>query len=261
MLFNRGRKCEFAARDAPVCAPEMATFARAADPRAERDAIVVRYLPLARHLAAQYTRGGEPFDDVFQVACIGLVKAVDRFDPGRGVAFSSYATPTIVGEIKRYYRDRTWAIHVPRDLLELALRVERASEQLAAELGRPATAADVARRLNVREGEVRRARDVSLARWTVSTDQRRGTGDEDGATIADGIGGAEPGFEAAEHRATLQTLMRCLSARDREVMRLRFAEDLTQDEIGSLMHISQMQVSRVLRSSLERLKAVAASAA
>jgi RNA polymerase sigma-B factor len=238
----------------------MGTYPRAAGTRAERDAIVVRYLPLARHLAAQYTRGGEPFDDVFQVACIGLVKAVDRFDAGRGVAFSSYATPTIVGEIKRHYRDRTWAIHVPRDLLELALRVERASDQLAAERGRPATVADVARRLNVREDEVRRARDVSLARWTVSTDQRRGTGDED-ATIADGIGAAEPGFEAAEHRATLQTLMRCLSARDREVMRLRFAEDLTQDEIGSVMHISQMQVSRVLRTSLERLQAVAASAA
>jgi RNA polymerase sigma-B factor len=229
--------------------------------RAERDAIVVRYLPLARHLAAQYTRGGEPFDDVFQVACIGLVKAVDRFDAARGVAFSSYATPTIVGEIKRHYRDQTWAIHVPRDLLELALRVERASDQLAAEMGRPATVADVAGRLDVREDEVRRARDASLARWTVSTDQRRGTGDEDDATIADGIGAAEPGFEAAEHRATLQTLMRCLSARDREVMRLRFAEDLTQDEIGSVMHISQMQVSRVLRSSLERLQAVAASAA
>jgi RNA polymerase sigma-B factor len=239
----------------------MGTILRATGPRAERDGMVERYLPLARHLAAQYTRGGEPFDDDFQVACIGLVKAVDRFDEDRGVAFSTYATPTIVGEIKRYYRDRTWVVHVPRDLLELALRVERTFDGLGAELGRPATATDVARRLGVSEDEVHRARDVSRARRTTSMEQRRGDGDSDWATIGDGFGAEEPGFEAAEHRATLQTLMRCLSARDREVMRLRFAEDLTQDEIGSVMHISQMQVSRVLRAALTRLQAVAASMA
>jgi RNA polymerase sigma-B factor len=238
----------------------MATFIRAADPRAERDAIVARYLPLARYLAAEYTRGGEPFDDVFQVACIGLVKAVDRFDAGRGVAFSSYATPTIVGEIKRHYRDRTWVIHVPRDLLELALRVERVTGELSAQLGRPATAADVARRLSIDEGDVRRARDASRARRTASTDERLGSGDDAG-TIGDGLGAEDPGFEEAEHRATVQALMRCLSARDREVMRLRFTEDLTQDEIGSALQISQMQVSRVLRAAMERLQAAAASIA
>jgi RNA polymerase sigma-B factor len=236
----------------------MAAFTRD-DLPADREALVERYLPLARHLAVRHTSGGEPVDDVFQVACIGLVKAVDRFDRNRGVAFSSYATPTIVGEIKRYYRDRTWVIHVPRDLLELCLRVERTTDELAAERGRPATDADVAGRLRVGEDEVRRARDAVRARRTASMELRIG-GDES-ATIGDSLGTEEPGFAAAEHRATLDSLMHCLSPRDREVMRLRFYEDLTQDEIGSRMHISQMQVSRVLRAALARLRAVATTTA
>jgi RNA polymerase sigma-B factor len=236
----------------------MATISPHVEVRCVRDALVERYLPLARHLAAGYTRGGEPFDDVFQVACIGLIKAVDRFDPARGVAFSSYATPTIVGEIKRHYRDRTWAVHVPRDLLELALRVESVFDELSAGLGRPATVSEVARRLNVGDDEVRRARDVSRARRTTSLERRRG--DDEAATIGDGFGAEEPGFEAAEHRAMLESLMRDLSPRDREVMRLRFDEDLTQKQIGLRMQISQMQVSRVLRAALTRLKGVVASA-
>jgi RNA polymerase sigma-B factor len=226
----------------------------------DREALVERYLPLARHLAARHTSGGEPFDDVFQVACIGLIKAVERFDPARGVAFSSYATPTIVGEIKRYYRDRTWVIHVPRDLLELSLRVERANDEFAAERGRPATAADIAARLQIGEDEARLARDAVRARRTTSMEQRLGS-DDDAATLGETFGVYEPGFEAAEHRATLDSLLGCLSARDREVMRLRFNEDLTQDEIGSRMHISQMQVSRVLRAALTRLQSVAATMA
>jgi RNA polymerase sigma-B factor len=226
----------------------------------DRGAFVERYLPLARHLAARHASAGEPFDDVFQVACIGLVKAVDRFDRARGVAFSSYATPTIVGEIKRYYRDHTWVVHVPRDLLELSLRVERVADELSAELGRPATVGDIAARLRLREDEVRGAREASRARRTTSTDERRGD-DDDSATIGERLGTDEPGFEAAERRSTLDSLMRCLSPRDREVMRLRFDEDLTQDEIGSLMHISQMQVSRVLRTAIDRLRAVSATMA
>jgi RNA polymerase sigma-B factor len=225
----------------------------------EREAFVERYMPLARHLAARHTSSGEPFDDVLQVACIGLVKAVDRFDRNRGVAFSSYATPTIVGEIKRYYRDHTWVIHVPRDLLELTLRVERTADELAAERGRPATVAQIAARLQVNEDEVRRARDAVRARRTTSMEQH--VGDEESATLGESFGVEEPGFAAAEQRATLDSLMRCLSARDREVVRLRFVDDLTQDEIGSRMRISQMQVSRVLRAALDRLRSVAAAAA
>ena len=236
-------------------------FAREAAARCvDRDALVLRFLPLARQLAARYTRGGEPFDDIYQVACIGLVKAIDRYEAERGVAFSSYAVPTIVGEIKRYYRDRTWVVHVPRDLLEGALAVENIAEDLAGRLGRAATVAEIAARMNASEDEVRQARAAGRARRTVSLDERRG-GDEEAPTIADGFGVAEDGFERAEHRATLETLMRCLPERDREVMRLRFAEDLTQDEIGSRLDISQMQVSRVLRTAMERLQAVAARAA
>jgi RNA polymerase sigma-B factor len=242
-------------------ARDRSLFARnATAPRADRDAVVARFLPLARQLAARYTRGGEPFDDIYQVACIGLVKAVDRYDANRGIAFSSYAVPTIVGEIKRYYRDRTWVVHVPRDLLERALAVESAAEELAGRLGRAATAAEIAVRLNVSAEDVRQARAAGGARRTVSIEERRG-GDQEATTIADGFGVQEDGFERVERRATLETLMRCLSERDREVMRLRFTEDLTQDEIGSRLDISQMQVSRVLRAALERLQAVAASVA
>jgi RNA polymerase sigma-B factor len=235
-------------------------FAGAAARRADRDALVARFLPLARQLAARYTRGGEPFDDIYQVACIGLVKAIDRYEADRGIAFSSYAVPTIVGEIKRYYRDRTWVVHVPRDLLEGALAVERTAEDLAGRLGRAATMAEIAARMNASEDQVRQARAAGRARRTISLEDRR-AGDGDAPTIGDGLGVREDGFERAEHRATLETLMRCLSERDREVMRLRFAEDLTQDEIGSRLDISQMQVSRVLRSAMERLQAVAARAA
>jgi RNA polymerase sigma-B factor len=225
-----------------------------------RDQLVERYLPLARQLAARYTRGGEPFDDVFQVACVGLIKAVDRYDAERGVAFSSYAVPTILGEIKRYYRDRTWAIHVPRDLLELALRVEQVSQDMVTRLGRSPTVTEVAHRLRVSDEEVLEARAAGRARWANSTDERRGV-DEDAPTLGDAIGVEEHGFACAEHRATLSSLLRCLPPRDRQIVLLRFTEDLTQDEIGARMHISQMQVSRVLRSSMRRLQTVARSIA
>ncbi|HEX7297738.1 MAG TPA: SigB/SigF/SigG family RNA polymerase sigma factor [Solirubrobacteraceae bacterium] len=226
-----------------------------AGPR-DRDALTTRFLPLARHLAARYTRGGEPFDDVYQVACIGLINAVDRYDSSRGTAFTSYAVPTIVGEIKRYYRDRTWAVHVSRDLLEATLRVEAAAEDLASRLGRPATVADIAARLSLSEQRVREAQAANRLRRTVSIEEPCGNGDEP-ATVGERIAVDEPGFERAEDRATLERLMRCLSEREREAVRLRFVEDLSQDEIGARLGISQMQVSRVLRAAMERLEIVA----
>jgi RNA polymerase sigma-B factor len=237
-------------------------FARYADKHdpVDRDLLVERFMPLARSLASRYLRRDEPFDDIFQVACLGLLKAIDGFDVSRGRAFSSYAVPTILGEIKRHYRDRTWVVHVPRDLLERALAVESTAEELAGRLGRAATAAEIAVRLNMSDEEVRQARAAGRARRTVSIEERRG-GDEEATTIGDGFGVQEDGFERVERRATLETLMRCLSERDREVMRLRFTEDLTQDEIGSRLDISQMQVSRVLRAAMERLQTMAASMA
>jgi RNA polymerase sigma-B factor len=224
----------------------------------DRDTVVERFLPLARQLALRYVRPSEPFDDVYQVACLALVKAVDRYDAMRGIAFSSYAVPTIVGEIKRYYRDRTWAVHVSRDLLEAALRVERVASDLSTWLGRRPTVGEIAKRIGITEEEVLDAREAAYARRASSTDEPRSArGDDDAATLGDSLGVEDNGFALAEHRATLNRLSRCLSARDREVVRMRFEEDLTQDAIGQRMGISQMQVSRVLRSALERLRAAA----
>ena len=225
--------------------------------RVDREAIVERFLPLARHYAARYQRSDEPFDDVFQVACYALVKAVDRFDPQRGVAFSSYAVPTITGEIKRHFRDRTWAVRVPRELQDLALRVDRVTGQLNRELGRRPTIEEVARAINGEPEEVLEAMEASSAYRATSLDTPRTVGDETADTIGDSVGTIDDGFGRAEQRAHLHALMRSLTPRQRHVIRLRFEDDLTQAEIGERIGVSQMQVSRVLRQAIARLRSVA----
>jgi RNA polymerase sigma-B factor len=238
---------------------DRALFERYLDRRdpADRDAIVERFLPLARQLARRYERPEEPFDDLFQVACLGLVKAIDRFDLSRDVAFSSYAVPTILGEIKRYFRDRTWAIRVPRDLQELALRVDRVVGDLATSLHRQPTVTEIAERLHLDEEQVLEALEASAAYRTTSLSLPRSNEDEAGETLGDTVGTAEEGFGLAEHRATLDRLLQSVSPREREVLRLRFEEDLTQAEIGAMIGVSQMQVSRIIRQSLARLRGVA----
>jgi RNA polymerase sigma-B factor len=232
-------------------------FCDARDP-VDRDAIVERFMPLARQLAARYQRPEEPFDDVFQVACFGLVKAVERFDIGRGVAFSSYAVPTITGEIKRHFRDRTWSVRVPRDLQELALRVERVVGDLTRQLGRQPSVVEVARAVDATEEDVLEAMQAATAYRSASLDAPRAAGDEEaGETLGDAMGITDDGFERAEQRAMLQSLMDGLTMREREVVRLRFDEDLTQAEIGERIGVSQMQVSRVLRQALTRLRVLA----
>jgi RNA polymerase sigma-B factor len=224
----------------------------------DRAAIVERFLPLARQLAARYQRPEEPFDDVFQVACFGLVKAVDRFDVDRGVAFSSYAVPTIMGEIKRHFRDRTWAVRVPRDLQELALRVDRVVAQLTRELGRQPSVEEVARAIDADPEEVLEAMQASTAYRATSLETPRAGGDDDpGDTLGDSVGTVDGGYAQAEQRAMLHALMRSLTAREREVVRLRFEEDLTQAAIGERIGVSQMQVSRVLRQAIAKLRALA----
>jgi RNA polymerase sigma-B factor len=225
--------------------------------RADRDALVERFLPLARQLARRYERPDEPFDDLFQVACLGLVKAIDRFDLTRDVAFSSYAVPTILGEIKRYFRDRTWAIRVPRDLQELSLRVDRTVGELARGLHRQPTVTEIAERLGLEEEQVLEALEASAAYRTTSLSLPRSNEDEAGETLGDTVGTSEEGFGLAEHRATLDRLLQAVSPREREVLRLRFEEDMTQAEIGALIGVSQMQVSRIIRQSLARLRDVA----
>jgi RNA polymerase sigma-B factor len=234
-------------------------FARYLDERdpIDRDLLVERFLPLARRLAARYQRPEEPFDDVFQVACFGLVKAVDRFDLDRGVAFSSYAVPTIMGEIKRYFRDRTWAVRVPRDLQEMALRVDRVVVELTRELGRQPSVPEVAAAVGAEHEAVLEALEASAAYRATSLETPRGGEGEAGDTLADGVGAPDDGFARAEDRALLERLMRNLTDREREVVRMRFEEDLTQAEIGELIGVSQMQVSRILRRALARLRALA----
>lgn len=224
-----------------------------------RRALVERFLPLARRLARRYQRADEPFDDLVQVASVGLLKAIDRFDPGRDVAFSSYAVPTILGEIKRHFRDRTWAVRVPRDLQELALKVDRAVAELSRDLQHPPSVPEIARAVRVSDEQVLEALEAAAAYRAASIDGPR-AGDDDADTVGDAIGGPDPGYGRAEDRATLDRLMHALSPRDREILRLRFAEDLTQAEIGERMGVSQMQISRIIRQSLTRLRRAAGEA-
>ena len=234
-------------------------FERYADPLdpIDRDTVIERFLPLARSLAARYQRAEEPFDDVFQVACFGLVKAVDRFDPERGVAFSSFAVPTITGEIKRHFRDRAWSVRVPRDLQELALRVDRVVGNLTRELGRQPSVDEIARETGASADDVLEAIQAFGAYRATSLDApRRSADDRSGGTLADAVGQIDDGIERAEERAALHELLRSLTRRQRLVMLLRFEEDLTQAEIGELMGISQMQISRILRQAIARLREV-----
>jgi RNA polymerase sigma-B factor len=225
----------------------------------DRELLVERFLPLARSLAARYVRQGEPFDDIFQVASLGLVKAIDGFDVSRGRAFSSYAVPTIVGEIKRYYRDRTWTVHVPRDLQERTLAVDGTAAELEHELGHKPTVGDIAQRREISDEDVLDALQARHARRTGSLNAPRREDDEAGATVGDAIGVEEDGFDRVEARVALRSLMTGLPPRDRLVVRLRFERDLTQQEIGKHVGISQMQVSRILRRCLGRMRECASA--
>jgi RNA polymerase sigma-B factor len=233
-------------------------FERFADKRdpVDREVLVERFLPLARSLAARYVRPGEPFDDIFQVACIGLVNAIDRYDLSRGRAFSSFAVPTIAGEIKRHYRDRTWAVRVPRDLQELAVAADRAAGELETELGRKPTVAQLAERLSVSDEDVLEALHAVRGRRATSLDAPV-THDGDSTSLGASIGVHDDGFHRAEQRAELERLTAILPPRDRRIVALRFQHDLTQEQIGRLVGLSQMQISRILRQALIKLRAYA----
>jgi RNA polymerase sigma-B factor len=249
----------FRAPDRERLREDQELFARYADQHdpVDRDLLVERFMPLARSLASRYLRRDEPFDDIFQVACLGLLKAIDGFDISRGRAFSSYAVPTIVGEIKRHYRDRTWMVHVPRDLQDLTLSVDRAMNQLERELLRKPTVDEIAEKVNVSDEDVLEALQASRAHRVGSLDAPVRDEEDPASTVGERIGTPEPGFVHAEQRAVLSRLMTVLSARDRLVLRLRYEEDLTQEQIGERVGISQMQVSRVLRQCIGKLRTVA----
>jgi len=215
--------------------------------------VVGRFLPLARQLAARYAHTNESFDDLFQVACLGLVNAVDRFDSTRGIAFSSYAMPTILGELKRYFRDKTWSVRVPRDLQELGLGVERAGERLTARLGRPPTVDEVADAVGAAREAVLEAREALGAYHAGSLEESR-SGRADDDPLLSVLACDEDGYDRVEQRVLLDGMLRRLTRRERDIVRLRFVDDLTQTKIAEEVGLSQMQVSRVLRRSLDRLR-------
>jgi RNA polymerase sigma-B factor len=227
-----------------------------------RDELVVRFMPLARQLAARYRHAGEPLDDLVQVACVGLIKAVDRYDPERGSGFTRYAVPTMLGEIKRHFRDRGWSVHVPRATQELVLKVGEALGALPAKLGRSPTPRDVAAAVGASVEEVLEAMEAATAYEAVSLDAPRpGSGEEESWTLAESLSEEDPGFERVEVGETLRGTLEALPARERLILRLRFEEDMTQAEIADLIGVSQMHVSRLLRRSLDRLSAAGAAAA
>jgi RNA polymerase sigma-B factor len=220
-----------------------------------RDVLIERYLPLARRLARRYQHTDEPIDDLVQVASIGLLKAVDRFDRSREVMFSSYAVPTILGELKRHFRDRTWAVRVPRDLQELALRVDQTVTRLSLGRGRSPSVPEIADAMRLSEEQVLEALDAMGAYRASSLDAPRSGREEETESAAEGIGVQDVGFDRAEERATIEPLLDRISERERTVLHLRFAEDMTQAEIGQRIGVSQMQVSRLIRQALVRLRA------
>jgi RNA polymerase sigma-B factor len=225
-----------------------------------REELVQRFLPFARDLALRYRYTDEPVDDLFQVASLGLLKAIDRYEPDRGNKFTSYAAPTILGELKRHFRDRGWALRVPRDLQERVLAVGRARERLSTQLGRSPTVVEIAKELGFTREEVLEATEAARSYEAASLDAPISREDDDGAALIDTIPGDGSALELVESRDALASTWRALPDIEREVVRLRFMEDLTQREIGERVGYSQMHVSRILRRALKRLESSAVAA-
>jgi RNA polymerase sigma-B factor len=217
-----------------------------------REALIARHLPLVRSLARRYAGRGEPLEDIEQVGAIGLIKAIDRFDLEREVSLATYATPNVVGEIKRHFRDRGWAIRVPRSLQELNARMSGAIDELTARIGRSPSVAEIAGSLGTTPEEVLEALEVGSAYSTLSLDA--GTGpDEDGDPM-ETIGAEDEGFGRSEDRATLGPALARLPDREREILRMRFEEGLPQTQIAERVGLSQMHVSRLIRRSLATMR-------
>jgi RNA polymerase sigma-B factor len=218
-----------------------------------REQLVERFIPLARSIALRFSTRRDTLEDLLQVATIGLINAVDRFDPARGVAFSTYAVPTISGEIKRYFRDRTWSVRPPRALQELALRVDSTVMDLT-EDGRAPTVAEIAHKLEEPEELVLEALHAHHARYAVSMQAQVGSEDDAAPRLEDRIGLEDEAYGVAEERVVLERLMRMVTDRDRRVLRMHFELDMTQREIGEVLGVSQMQVSRIIRHALRRMR-------
>jgi RNA polymerase sigma-B factor len=237
-----------------------ARYHRNGDLRA-REELAERFIPLARDLALRYSYTDEPLDDLVQVASLGLLKAIDRYEPGRGNKFTSYAVPTILGELKRHFRDKGWALHVPRDLQERALSVSRASEKLSARLGRSPRAREIAAEIGCSLEDVLEASEAAGSYETASLDAPFSRDADEPAALVDLVGDDDSAFSLVETREVVAETWHALPEIEREVVRLRFVEDLTQREIGDKIGFSQMHVSRLLRRALARLQSSALQAA
>jgi RNA polymerase sigma-B factor len=218
-----------------------------------RDELVRMHLPLVEYLARRFRNRGEPLEDLVQVATIGLIKSVDRFDLERGVEFSTYATPTIVGEIKRHFRDKGWAIRVPRRLQELKLTLTKATGELSQTLGRSPTVAELATHLSLSEEEILEGLESANAYSAISLDATD-SGDDDSPAVSDSLGMVDEALEGVEYRESLKPLLDKLPPREKKILVLRFFGNMTQSQIAAELGISQMHVSRLLARTLAQLR-------
>ncbi|WP_318209155.1 MULTISPECIES: RNA polymerase sigma factor SigF [unclassified Streptomyces] len=230
-------------RELPEGSPEKAEL---------RNQLVRMHLPLVEHLARRFRNRGEPLDDLTQVATIGLIKSVDRFDPERGVEFSTYATPTVVGEIKRHFRDKGWAVRVPRRLQELRLSLTTATAELSQQHGRSPTVHELAERLGISEEEVLEGLESANAYSTLSLDVP--DTDDESPAVADTLGAEDEALEGVEYRESLKPLLEDLPPREKRILLLRFFGNMTQSQIAQEVGISQMHVSRLLARTLASLR-------
>lgn len=221
-----------------------------------REELVKRFMPLARSLARRYDRSSEPFEDLLQVASLGLLKALDRFDPSLGHPFASFAVPTILGEMRRHFRDAGWSVHVPRGSQERALKVRDAQERLANLRGRAPTVHELAEYLELDQEEVIDALQAIQAYESLSLDAPRPGATDEATSYGDAMGEEDARYELVELDATVSAVLGRIPQRERQILRMRFVDDLTQTEIAARVGISQMQVSRLLRRSLDQLRAL-----
>jgi RNA polymerase sigma-B factor len=219
-----------------------------------REELVQIYLPMARRMASRYAGVVEPYDDLVQVASVGLLNAIDRFDPDRGTPFVGFAKPTIMGELKRYFRDKVWTIRVPRVLHDRMAAIESATEDLTEELSRPPSPKEIAVHLTMDLNDVLETLAAEENRRPLGLEAHIQGEDGDGPSTPEWIGRVDDGYELVEDRLTVETVLPSLDEREREVLRLRFVEDLPQSKIAARIGCSQMHVSRLLRGTLSRLR-------
>jgi RNA polymerase sigma-B factor len=224
-----------------------------AERAAARDDLVRLHLPLVEHCARRFRNRGEPFEDLVQVGTIGLIKSVDRFEPGRGVEFSTYATPTIIGEIKRYFRDKGWAIRVPRRLQELRMQIGTTTSELTQTLGRSPTPRELAERIGCTLEEIIEGMESSNAYSTLSLDATD-AGEEQGGSMLDALGIDDPNIEHIEVRESIKPMLDQLNPREKRILVLRFFKNMTQTQIAEEVGISQMHVSRLLARTLDQMR-------